>query len=56
MQDPHDDGLVVYYLDDDEVRGVLLWDCDGGLDAARDLLARHERPADAADLIGAVRA
>ncbi len=56
VQDPHDDGLVVYYLDDTEVRGVLLWDCDGGLDAARDLLARHDRPADASDLIGAVRA
>jgi NADPH-dependent 2,4-dienoyl-CoA reductase/sulfur reductase-like enzyme len=56
VQDPHDDGLVVYYLDDTEVRGVLLWDCHGGLEAARDLLARHDRPADPSDLIGAVRA
>ncbi len=48
-------GTVVYYLDDDAVRGVLLWDCDGGLEAARKLLAEHQRPADAATLIGAVR-
>jgi len=55
VQDPHDDGLVVYYLDDSEVRGVLLWDCEGGLDAARELLGRHERPADPSALLGAVR-
>ncbi len=48
-------GTVVYYLDDDVVRGVLLWDCEGGLDAARELLARRERPTDASTLIGTVR-
>ena len=48
-------GTVVYYLDEQIVRGVLLWDCDGGLDSARDLLARGDRPTDTADLIGAVR-
>lgn len=55
VQDPHDDGLVVYYLDDHEVRGVLLWDCEGGLDAARELLAQHTRPTEPADLLGSVR-
>lgn len=50
-----DGGTVVYYLDDDAVRGVLLWDCEGGLEAARDLLAQGDRPADAAALLGAVR-
>ena len=53
--DGGDNGTVVYYVDDAEVRGVLLWDCDGGLDAAKELLARHERPADLGDLVGAVR-
>ena len=50
-----DGGTVVYYVDDRAVVGVLLWACDDGLDAARELLARHERPADLQDLIGAVR-
>lgn len=56
VEDPtEDDGLVVYYLDEQRVRGVLLWNCDGGMDAARDLLAKGERPVDAADLVGSVR-
>jgi len=55
VEDPYDDGLVVYYLDDEAVRGVLLWDCEGGLDAARELLAQHRRPADANELVGSVR-
>lgn len=56
VEDPtEDDGMVVYYLDDQRVRGVLLWNCDGGMDAARDLLATGERPVDAADLLGSVR-
>jgi 3-phenylpropionate/trans-cinnamate dioxygenase ferredoxin reductase subunit len=56
IQDPvEDDGLVVYYVDEAEVRGVLLWNLDGGLDQARELLARHERPRDPVDLVGSVR-
>jgi NADPH-dependent 2,4-dienoyl-CoA reductase/sulfur reductase-like enzyme len=50
-----DDSVVVYYLTDDEVVGVLLWDCDGGLDDATALLASHTRPADAQDLVGRIR-
>ncbi len=47
-------GTVVYYLDDDAVRGVLLWDCDGGVDDARALLARGGRPADPEELRGSI--
>lgn len=56
VEDPvEDDGLVIYYVDEAEVRGVLLWNLDGGLDQARELLARHDRPRDPADLVGSVR-
>ncbi len=49
-------GTVVYYLDDTAVRGVLLWDVgvDGALDAAYEVLARAERPEDAAALVGTI--
>jgi 3-phenylpropionate/trans-cinnamate dioxygenase ferredoxin reductase subunit len=56
--DPVDDsegGMVVFYLDDTAVRGVLLWDGAGDLDAARELLARGDRPEDASTLRGSVR-
>ncbi|WP_148613426.1 NAD(P)/FAD-dependent oxidoreductase [Nocardioides rubriscoriae] len=53
--DDDDESVVVYYLTDDEVVGVLLWDCDGGLDDATALLASHTRPADAHDLVGRIR-
>ena len=39
---------VIYYLRDDRVRGVLLWNVGGQVDAARELIAsggRH-RPSD----------
>jgi 3-phenylpropionate/trans-cinnamate dioxygenase ferredoxin reductase subunit len=49
------DSAVVYYLTDDEVVGVLLWDCDGGLDEATALLAEHARPDDANALVGRIR-
>lgn len=54
--DERDGGVVVYYLDDQEVRGVLLWDVevDGGLDQARAVLAEHARPTDASALVGRV--
>ncbi|TIC84147.1 FAD-dependent oxidoreductase [Nocardioides sp. GY 10127] len=47
-----EDGRIVYYLDDDEVVGVLCWNEFGLTDAAVDLLARHARPADPTALIG----
>jgi len=53
-QHGEDGATIVYYLDEDQVRGVLLWDCDGGLDDARALLARADRPADAEDLRGTI--
>lgn len=58
VEDPLDGGkLVVYYLDDEAVRGVLLWDVfsDTGVDQARALLAEHSRPDSAEDLVGRVR-
>ncbi len=55
VEDRFDDSVVAYYLTDDEVVGVLLWDCDGGLDEATALLAAHTRPADASELVGRIR-
>lgn len=53
--DERDGGAtVVYYLDDDAVRGVLLWQCDSGLDEAIALLATHEGPQDPTSLIGTI--
>ncbi len=47
--------VVVYYLADDEVRGVLVWDGAGGeLEKATEMLAAHTRPANPADLVGAI--
>ncbi|MBU2075229.1 MAG: NAD(P)/FAD-dependent oxidoreductase [Actinobacteria bacterium] len=48
------EGAVAYYLDDEAVRGVLLWDLDEGVEEARALLARHSRPTDPADLAGTI--
>ncbi|HTI97154.1 MAG TPA: FAD-dependent oxidoreductase [Rudaea sp.] len=42
---------VVYYLDDGRVRGVLLWNVWGQVDAARELIAEHG-PHDADSLRG----
>ena len=38
-QEPYQQG-VVYYLQDQRVRGVLLWNVWGKIDAARELIAR----------------
>lgn len=46
--------LVVFYLDDDTVRGVLLWDCDGGVDDATALVG-SERPTGTQELVGRIR-
>lgn len=48
-----DGRTVVYYLTDDEVAGVLVWDGDGDeLEGAEQLLAAHTRPANPVDLLG----
>lgn len=44
VSDDQGDGTVVYYLTDDQVVGVLLWNVWGAVDAARDLLATRTRP------------
>jgi 3-phenylpropionate/trans-cinnamate dioxygenase ferredoxin reductase component len=49
-QDPYRKG-VVYYLDEGRVRGVLLWNVWGKVDAARDLIYRAENTSPA-ELIG----
>jgi len=46
-----DGGKVVYYLDDAEVVGVLLWKVADGLDAAREVLAAHAVPESFDDLV-----
>lgn len=48
--DETDDGAVVYYLDDDRVVGVLLWNVWDSVDAARDVIA-GPRPDDLTGLI-----
>jgi NADPH-dependent 2,4-dienoyl-CoA reductase/sulfur reductase-like enzyme len=52
--DQGDDGLVAYYLDDTEVRGVLLWNTWDKVEAATALLAEHRRPANPTDLLGSL--
>lgn len=47
-------GAVAYYLTGTEVVGVLLWNLDDGVGEATQLLAQHDRPADAADLAGTI--
>ncbi|NRQ49790.1 NAD(P)/FAD-dependent oxidoreductase [Aeromicrobium stalagmiti] len=45
VEDEKDDGgRVVYYLDGDEVVGVLLWKVADGVEPARRVLAAHSRP------------
>jgi hypothetical protein len=52
--DENDGGLVAYYLDDTEVRGVLLWNTWDEVEAATALLAEHRRPANPTDLLGSL--
>lgn len=47
-------GAVAYYLSSTEVVGVLLWNLDDGVEEAKQLLAEHDRPTDAADLAGRI--
>ena len=55
VEDWHDgfDQGVVYYLDEDRVQGVLLWNVWGQVDAARDLI-RSGTTVDAKDLKGRI--
>ena len=42
-QDPYQKG-VVYYLTDERVCGVLLWNTWGQVDAARELIGSRKKP------------
>lgn len=53
-KEPHREG-VVYYLRDGRVRGVLLWNVWGQVEAARTLIA-EAGPFRPADLRGRIRA
>jgi len=48
--DHREDGDIVFYLDNEELKGVLLWDVEVDLDDVREVLAHP--PAIIADLIG----
>lgn len=50
--DPQEEG-VVYYLNGSTVAGVLLWNVDGQLDAAREVLADRD-PQDSSTLLGRI--
>jgi NADPH-dependent 2,4-dienoyl-CoA reductase/sulfur reductase-like enzyme len=52
-EEPYKKG-VLYYLKDDQVRGVLLWNVWGKVDAARELIQRAEA-VDAESLKGKIR-
>jgi hypothetical protein len=49
-KEPYQEG-VIYYLRDGRVRGVLLWNVWGQLDAARSLIS-EQGPFTAQDLLG----
>jgi 3-phenylpropionate/trans-cinnamate dioxygenase ferredoxin reductase subunit len=49
--DKEDGGKVVYYVDGDEVVGVLLWKVGDGVEPAKKVLAAHTVPADFSTLI-----
>lgn len=50
--DERDEGKIVFYLDGDQLQGVLVWNVEVDLDDVRDLL--DHPPADKEDLIGAI--
>ena len=50
--DQRDEGKIVFYIDDEQLEGVLVWNVDVDLDDVRNLLANP--PADKNDLIGAI--
>ncbi|HLR92755.1 MAG TPA: FAD-dependent oxidoreductase [Atopostipes sp.] len=50
MFDHREDGDIVFYLDGDELKGVLLWDVEVDLDDIREVL--DNPPANKEDLIG----
>ncbi|KAA1374634.1 NAD(P)/FAD-dependent oxidoreductase [Aeromicrobium fastidiosum] len=49
--DKQDGGKVVYYVDDDEVVGVLMWKVGDGVEPAKKVLAAHTVPDSFTDLI-----
>lgn len=49
--DKEDGGKVVYYVDDDEVVGVLMWKVGDGVEPAKKVLAAHTVPDSFTDLI-----
>lgn len=52
MIDERDEGKIVFYLDGDQLQGVLVWNVEVDLDDVRNLL--DNPPADKEDLIGAI--
>lgn len=52
MIDERDEGKIVFYLDGDQLKGVLVWNVEVDLDDVRDIL--DNPPADKEDLIGAI--
>lgn len=55
VDDLGEDGTVVYYLDDEALRGVLLWNAGADIDDAIELLA-EARPEDPEELRGRLTA
>lgn len=52
MIDERDEGKIVFYLDGDQLKGVLVWNVEVDLDDVRDIL--DNPPADKEDLMGAI--
>jgi len=52
MIDERDEGNIVFYLDGDQLKGVLVWNVEVDLDDVRDIL--DNPPADKEDLMGAI--
>lgn len=51
--DDRDNGTIVYFLDDEQLVGVLIWNVKVDLDDVRDLLANS--PADNKTLVGSIK-
>lgn len=51
VEDAQGDGTVVYYLDDDRVVGVLLWNVWDAVDQALEVIGAGSRPASFSDLV-----
>lgn len=51
--DHREDGEIVFYLDEDKLKGILLWNVEVDLDDVRELI--DQPPANKEDLIGALK-